>query len=150
MHFSTIFVASAMVILSAISAQSVPSAPNMLACSTCMDDAAIAAVPTCKGLKKSEAFADSASSSIDKQKACYCGLKSNKTWTDSCVGPEKCPAEMKDLLVRIIVTVTAQPGICDNVSATNAAAAGDQFCESLSTKVAAVGAVALAAAGAFL
>ncbi|KAF9301791.1 hypothetical protein BGZ91_009491, partial [Linnemannia elongata] len=127
----------------------VPSAPNMLVCSTCMDDAAIAAVPTCKGLKKSEAFADSASS-IDKQKACYCGLKSNKTWTDSCIGPEKCPAEMKDLLVRIIDPVTAQPGICDNVSATSAAAAGDRFCESLSTKVAAAGAVALAVAGAFL
>ncbi|KAH7046397.1 hypothetical protein BKA57DRAFT_75602 [Linnemannia elongata] len=146
MHFSTILAAATMALLSVVSAQSAPN-PAMVACNTCMSNAVVAAVPACKGLVNSK---PSSSTLTDKEKSCWCGLKSNKSWGDSCVGPDKCTAEMMLTIVQLFGAAATQPGACDNVSANSGAAAGNRFCGSSSVKVAAAGAAALAVAGALL
>ncbi|KAK3833391.1 MAG: hypothetical protein JOS17DRAFT_740357 [Linnemannia elongata] len=145
MRFSAILAAATMALLSVVSAQTDPNAAAMLACNTCLNNAAIAAVPACKSL---EGTKPGTTPSIDAQKACFCALNPNKTWADSCVAPDKCTTELKDMLVQVIATGVAQhPGICDNVSLTSA---GTRFCGSSSAKVAAAGAAAMAIAGALL
>ncbi|KAF9142492.1 hypothetical protein BG015_000816 [Linnemannia schmuckeri] len=126
-----------MVVLS-VSAQTMPSN----ACSTCITNAGISAVPACKGVENEKA---TGSTPTDKQKICWCGLKSNKNWADGCVGADKCSAESKEMLVSMINAGAAQV-TCDNVSGTSA---GNGFCGLNSAKVAAAGA-AMAVVGALL
>ncbi|KAG0306713.1 hypothetical protein BGZ97_000650 [Linnemannia gamsii] len=113
-----------------------------------MSDAAVAAVPICKGLENTEI--PKGSSPSEKHKACWCGLTANKTWDDACVKSNTCPAELRDAFVQAIASSSSQPGFCDGVSATSDASASRFSGVSSSTKVAAVGAAALAVAGALL
>src|SRR5690349_7825941 len=88
MRFSTIIAASAITILSIVSAQIFDPAAND-ACNTCLNNAAISAVPVCKGLEDTKG--DPNTRATDKQKACWCGLMTAESWANSCdgFGPDK-------------------------------------------------------------
>jgi hypothetical protein len=147
MRFSTILAASTMAIFSIVSAQLTTDTAALAACGTCINNAGIAAVPSCKGLSNDKPDSTPTAPTA-QQKACWCGLKNSKNWADSCVASDKCTAATKDQLVMAINTVSGQPGFCDGVSATSAA--GARFCGASSAQVAAAGAAALAVAGALL
>ncbi|KAG0095180.1 hypothetical protein BGZ93_006208, partial [Podila epicladia] len=117
------------------------------ACNACIVKAGIAAVPSCKGLEGTTV--SSGSTPTDKQKSCFCGLATNKTWRSECIGADKCPAEAIKELVMVYEAIAATPGACDS-SASASANDGNRFCGASSVKVAAAGAVALAVAGALL
>ncbi|KAK3836874.1 MAG: hypothetical protein J3R72DRAFT_449976 [Linnemannia gamsii] len=145
MRFSAIIAASAVTILSVVSAQaSMPSTPNIEACGICLNNAGYSAVPVCKGLEGKESKPNTPPTATHK--ACWCGLKSTKNWSDSCVGPDKCTAGQRASLVGIIDAAVAQAGFCDNVSTTSA---GFKMSGVSSAKVAAAGA-AMAVVGALL
>ena len=148
MRCSTILAAATMVLLSIVSAQTIPDPASTLACNTCLKEAAIAAVPVCKDIENTEVTATSPAT--DKHKACWCGLTSNKTWGDSCVKSDKCTAGMKETFAQMIASAASLNAKCDSLSTTSAAAAGNRFLGSSSAKVAAAGAAALAVAGALL
>ncbi|KAG9063009.1 hypothetical protein KI688_004609 [Linnemannia hyalina] len=147
MRCSTILAAATMVILSVVSAQTVPDPSLVAACNTCLNNAGIAAAPACNGLQNTNLFAPSATLS-DKQKTCLCGLVANKTWTNACAGADKCPAELFQQFKKAYDSLAAAPGTCDNVSASTNG--GSRFCGASSVKVAAAGAAAVAIAGALL
>ncbi|KAF9122184.1 hypothetical protein BGX30_002146 [Mortierella sp. GBA39] len=143
MRCSTILAAATMVLLSVVSAQTV----ILAACTTCIENAAFAAAPTCKGLVDTDLIAPSATLT-DKQKACLCGLTANKTWIEGCIGADKCPAEAVELFRMIYEDSAAAYGTCDSVSAS--ANDGSRFCGASSAKIAAAGAAAVAIVGALL
>ncbi|KAG9071693.1 hypothetical protein KI688_005906 [Linnemannia hyalina] len=145
MRFSTLIAASTMTALSVVSAQSsVPDPKVVAACSTCIDNAAIAAAPACKSL---EGYIGGKNAPpADKMQACMCGLKGNMNWADSCVRPDKCTALHTSALVSAVTSNTSQPNACINASATSA---GFKMCGVSSAKVAAAGA-AMAVVGALL
>ncbi|KAH7046386.1 hypothetical protein BKA57DRAFT_439386 [Linnemannia elongata] len=144
MRFSTILATATMVFLSVVSAQTNLDPATIAACNTCIANAGIAAVPACKGLENTHIPAGATLN--DKQKACLCGLVSNKTWMNSC--SDKCPATALSQLEEVYKMVVAAPGTCDNLSASTSN--GNRFCGASSVKVAAAGAAALAVAGALL
>ncbi|KAF9546413.1 hypothetical protein EC957_009762 [Mortierella hygrophila] len=146
MRCSTILAATTMVLLSVVSAQTMPDPSVVAACNTCIANAGIAAVPVCKGLENSK-DADS-KAATDKQKACWCGLVANKTWIEGCIGEDKCPAGAVEQLRKSYEAAVAAPGTCDNVS--TSVNGGSRFCGASSVKIAAAGAAAVAIAGAFL
>lgn len=148
MRFSTILAASAMAILSVVSAQTEFDPAIVAACNTCIAKAGVAAVPSCKGLESTNI--PSGSTLTDKQKSCLCGLVANKTWLNECAGADKCPTEAIKGLAKTYESIVATPGTCDNLSASASANDGSRFCGASSVKVAAAGAVALAVAGALL
>ncbi|KAG9063008.1 hypothetical protein KI688_004608 [Linnemannia hyalina] len=145
MRCFTILAAATMVLFSVVSAQTV----LLAACTTCIENAAFAAAPACKGLVDSDLIAPSGTLS-DKQKACLCGLVANKTWIEGCIGDDKCPAGAVKLFRELYEASAAVPGTCDNVSASASANDGSRFCGASSAKIAAAGAAAVAIAGALL
>ncbi|KAK3833389.1 MAG: hypothetical protein JOS17DRAFT_789437 [Linnemannia elongata] len=155
MRFSTIFAAATMVLLSVVSAQTKPDPAMVAACNTCITNAGIAAVPSCKGLERSSENGNgntgsNATAPTDKQKACWCGLAANKTWLNQCVGADKCPGELTKTFQHWYETATAAPGFCDNMSASTSANDASRFCGASSVKLAAAGAAVVAIAGTLL
>ncbi|KAH7046388.1 hypothetical protein BKA57DRAFT_515543 [Linnemannia elongata] len=146
MRFSTILATATMVFLSVVSAQTKLDPATIAACNTCIVNTGIAAVPACKGLEDTHIPAGATLN--DKQKACLCGLVSNKSWISACTGADKCPAEVLSQLEEVYKTMVGAPGTCDNLSASTSN--GNRFCGASSVKVAAAGAAALAVAGALL
>ncbi|KAG0276465.1 hypothetical protein BGZ96_003274, partial [Linnemannia gamsii] len=143
MRFSTIIAASAITILSVVSAQvSMPLRPNYEACNICLNSAASSAIPVCKGLEGREIKFNAPPTATET--ACWCGLKGIKNWSNSCVGPDKCTAPDRDSFVQKIDSVVTMAGSCKNVSATSA---GFKMWGVSSVKVAAAGA-AMAVVGA--
>ncbi|KAF9126981.1 hypothetical protein BGW39_006196 [Mortierella sp. 14UC] len=126
-----------MAVLSVVSAQSD-------ACSTCIDNATMAAAPACKNLEGY--IGGKISPPADKMLACLCGLKGHMNWADSCVRPDKCTALRISNLVSSVTSTTSQPNACDNASTTSA---GLKMREVSSAKVAAAG-VAMAVVGTLL
>lgn len=143
MRLSTILAASTMAVLSVVSAQSTnPDNAAMTACNQCIESAGMAADPRCK---KVVTTVDGNGSASYESKPCLCALKSKKNWLDSCVGPDKCTAAMKDTVLAMMSTLA---GSCEGVSANSAA--GASFCGASPAKVATAGAAAFAIAGALL
>ncbi|KAG0250102.1 hypothetical protein BGZ95_007310 [Linnemannia exigua] len=143
MRLSTILAASTMAVLSVVSAQSTnPDNAAMTACNQCIESAGMAADPSCK---KVVTTVDGNGSASYESKPCLCALKSKKNWLDSCVGPDKCTAAMKDTVLAMMSTLA---GSCEGVSANSAS--GASFCGASPAKVATAGAAAFAIAGALL
>ncbi|KAF9546414.1 hypothetical protein EC957_009763 [Mortierella hygrophila] len=147
MRCSTILAAATMVLLSVVSAQTMPDPSAIAACNTCLNNAGIAAAPACKGLENSNVSAPSGTLT-DEQKACLCGLIASKDWMNACAGADKCPAELFQQFKQVYDNLAAAPGTCDNVS--TSVNGGSRFCGASSVKVAAAGAAAVAIAGALL
>ncbi|KAK3836115.1 MAG: hypothetical protein J3R72DRAFT_526348 [Linnemannia gamsii] len=125
MRFSTIIAAaSALVLLGTVSAQSPPPMPNndhMAACGTCLNEALYDAAPVCKGI---DSKTNPNAPPTEKQLVCFCSLVAKKDWGNSCVQPDKCSALMVSNMQQAMVLAASQPGTCDKVSITSAAAVG--------------------------
>ncbi|KAF9142493.1 hypothetical protein BG015_000817 [Linnemannia schmuckeri] len=148
MRSSTITAAAAMAILSVVSSQTTTDPATVAACNACITSAGIAAVPACKGLENAKGVNPAAPT--DKQRACWCGLATNKTWTNECVRADKCPAEAIKGFSEVYGNLVSKPGTCDNLSASTSATDGARFCRSSSAKVIAAAGAAVAIAGALL
>ncbi|KAG0378548.1 hypothetical protein BGX24_003528 [Mortierella sp. AD032] len=140
MRFSTIIAAaSVLVLLGTVSAQTpqpMPNAKNMAACESCLNEAAFSAAPVCKGIDSKT----NPNSPTEKQLVCFCSLATKKDLGSSCVQPDKCTSEIVSTVQQAIALAVSQPGTCDKVSITSAAAVGGMGASSSKMALVAAGA----------